>query len=68
MNEMEYETYTTGEYKTYTTADYAWPKIEYFKTIKARPEVIDLERRIVFMEKQIQQLKHRIAELELRGL
>ena len=56
------------EYKTYTTADYAWPKIEYFKTIKARPEVIDLERRIVFMEKQIQQLKHRIAELELRGV
>ena len=56
------------EYKTYTTADYVWPKIEYFKTIKARPEVIDLERRIVFMEKQIQQLKHRIAELELRSL
>ena len=31
-------------------------------------EIMDLERRIVFMEKQIQQLKHRIAELELRSL
>jgi hypothetical protein len=31
-------------------------------------EIMDLERRIVFMEKQIQQLKHRIAELELRGV
>lgn len=54
MNEMEYETYSTAEY--------------YSGSIKSRPEVMDLERRIVFMERQIQQLKHRIAELELRGV
>jgi hypothetical protein len=54
MNEMEYETYSTAEY--------------YNGPIKSRPEVVDLEKRMVFMEKQIQQLKHRIAELELRGV
>ena len=50
------------EYETYSTADH------YSGFGKIKPEVMDLERRIVFMEKQIQQLKHRIAELELRGV
>lgn len=54
MNEMEYETYSTADY--------------YSGFGKVKPEVVDLEKRMVFLEKQIQQLKHRIAELELRGL
>jgi hypothetical protein len=54
MKEMEYETYSTAEY--------------YSGIIKTTPEVVDLEKRMVFLEKQIQQLKHRIAELELRSI
>jgi len=54
LKEMEYETYSTADY--------------YSGFGKIKPEVVDLEKRMVFLEKQIQQLKHRIAELELRSL
>jgi len=54
MKKMEYTTYSTAEH--------------YSGAIKYRPEVVDLEKRLVIMEKEILHLKHRIAELELSGI
>lgn len=41
---------------------------EPYRTFVSPSSIIDLEKRMVTLEKQIQQLKHRIAELELRGV